>query len=419
VGQAPLKELADPDEAAPAAERRLVWLVAAIQLVNVLEFMIVMPLGPDFAKALGIESSHIAYVGGAYTAAAAVTGLLGALFLDRFDRRKALAVCMAGLVVATALGGFAYDLQSLVCARVLAGVFGGPATSLSLSIVADVVPNHRRGRAMAVVSGAFSVASTLGVPAGLELARLGGWNAPLFVVAGLAAVVTAAAIALIPPMRKHLDAAKGKVASTFGQVLSRPGAPIMLVTLAIVMISVFVIVPNLPTYLQLNGGFPRAQFHWLYVAGGLVALGLMAVTGKLVDRHGALPVVIVSAAIVSADLAIGTLDGRPRIPVFAFFVLFMGGTSLRGVALNALTSKVAPPEERARFQSAASAVQHLACAAGAFLSTLLLTTRPDGSLEGMERVGAMSVILTLTIPLLVAVAERKVGAGGAVEVVLE
>ena len=56
--------------------------------------LIVMPMGPDFAKALLIPESHLGYVGGAYTAAACVSGLLGSLFLDKFDRRKALAVAM-------------------------------------------------------------------------------------------------------------------------------------------------------------------------------------------------------------------------------------------------------------------------------------------------------------------------------------
>ncbi|MFP2902067.1 MFS transporter [Corallococcus sp. 4LFB] len=89
------------------SERAVVLLIGAVQFVNILDFVMVMPLGPDFAKGLGIESSHIGTIGGSYTAAASVAGLLGGYFLDRFDRRKALAVCMLGLVAATAAGGLA------------------------------------------------------------------------------------------------------------------------------------------------------------------------------------------------------------------------------------------------------------------------------------------------------------------------
>jgi len=61
-------------------ERSVVLLVAAVQFVNILDFMMVMPLGPDFADSLGIPTSHIGYLGGAYTLSAAVAGLAGALF---------------------------------------------------------------------------------------------------------------------------------------------------------------------------------------------------------------------------------------------------------------------------------------------------------------------------------------------------
>src|SRR5437773_10195696 len=111
-------------------ERRIIFLLAAVSFVNILDFKMVMPMGPDFARALAIPPSKLGIIGGSYTAAAAVAGLVGALFLDRFDRRSALAVAMLGLVTGTAAGGLARGFGSLVAARVLAGMFGGPASSV-------------------------------------------------------------------------------------------------------------------------------------------------------------------------------------------------------------------------------------------------------------------------------------------------
>src|SRR5262245_28471216 len=122
------------------SERFILLLVSAVQFVNILDFMIVMPLGPDFAKDLGIPLSQLGLVGGSYTAAAAISGALGSKFLDRFDRRAALGVTMFGLVLGTVCAGFARDLGMLMLARVVAGAFGGPATSVALSVIADVVP---------------------------------------------------------------------------------------------------------------------------------------------------------------------------------------------------------------------------------------------------------------------------------------
>src|SRR5436190_23911217 len=95
-----------PDEALGVSEGKMLALVSAVQFVNILDFMIVMPLGPDFAKGLGVDMSHLGIIGGSYTAAAAVAGLATARFLDRFDRRSALGVAMLGLVAGTLAGGF-------------------------------------------------------------------------------------------------------------------------------------------------------------------------------------------------------------------------------------------------------------------------------------------------------------------------
>src|SRR3989442_4222648 len=162
------------------SERTVIFLIGAVQFVNILDFMMVLPLGPFFAGPLGIAPSRIGVIGGSYTAAAAISGIACSFFLDRFDRRKALAVAVAGLVVATALGGLSTGFGSIISARVLAGFFGGPATSLSLSIVADVIPSERRGKALGAVMGSFSVAAVLWVPPRVRVGRWGRGGPPLF-----------------------------------------------------------------------------------------------------------------------------------------------------------------------------------------------------------------------------------------------
>ena len=90
---------------AARSERSIVFFVGAVQFVNALDFMMVMPLGPDFARGLHIDPSHLGIIGGSYTASAAISGLIGSMFLEAFDRRKALAVAMLGLVAVLLLVG--------------------------------------------------------------------------------------------------------------------------------------------------------------------------------------------------------------------------------------------------------------------------------------------------------------------------
>jgi predicted MFS family arabinose efflux permease len=393
----------------PISERALLFLVGAVQFVNVLDFMMVMPLGPDFALGLGIPASQLGLVGGSYTGAAAVSGILGASFLDRFDRRRALAVAMLGLVMATAAGGLATGFPTMVAARIAAGFFGGPATSLSLSIVADAVPAERRGRALGAVMGAFSVASVLGVPAGLELAHLGTWRTPFFAVAGLGLLVAGGALLLMPPMAGHLARARasGPERGSVRQLLRQPVAWLSLASAAAAMMSGFSIVPNIAAHLQFNLGYPRPRLGLLYMAGGAVAFVMLRIAGRWVDRFGAPVVAAGGTALFVAVLALGFAWPAPWLPVAGLFVAFMMGNSLRNVAMNTLTSRVPGPAERARYMSVQSAVQHLSSALGAGLSTRLLTAEPDGRLGGMKALSLFSGAVALLVPFLLAAVQAR------------
>lgn len=391
------------------SERKIILLLSAVSFVNVLDFMMVLPLGPDFARELGIPTSRLGIIGGAYTAAAAVAGLVGATFLDRFDRRNALAIAMLGLVAATAAGGLAQGFGMLVATRVLAGLFGGPATSIGMSILADVVAPARRGQAMGKVMGAFAVASVLGLPIGLRLALVGGWRTPFFAVAGMGVVVVVAAIAIMPPMRLHLER-RPEPAETRGLAAFFRDSTVRLSLAGTVAVNMgtFLLVPNLSAWLQQNLGYPRERLDVLYFFGGIVAFVAMRVGGGIIDRRGPVPVTVFGSALMAAVTAVSFLPEAPWVPPVVIFMVFMLANSVRAVALNTLSTRVPFPPERARFMSSQSAAQHLAAAAGAMVSSALLSNRADGSLAGMDRLGLLAIALAATVPLFVATVLARV-----------
>ena len=388
------------------SERTVVLLVAAVQFINILDFVMVMPMGPDFARALGIPASNLGFIGGAYTAAAAASGLAGSFFLDRFDRRPALGLAMIGLVAGTALGGLATGMGSLLAARFLAGLFGGPATSLSLSIVADTVPPERRGKAMGIVMGAFAVASVLGVPAGLYLATVLGWRAPFFAVAALGLVIACTAVFLLPPMRGHLGAQR--VQPSLAQLFRQPNVLLSWLMTFIVMMGGFLLIPNVSAYVQENLGYPRRGLGALYLAGGVVSFFATQLAGRAVDAWGSFR----SGTVGTVLLAIATFCGYvmvpPPWPVMAIFLSFFLAMAFRNVPYNTLTSRVPGPGERARFMSIQSSVQHTAAALGAFLSARILSELPDHKLAGMGRVAGLSIALTSLLPFMLFAVERGV-----------
>ncbi len=379
-------------------ERTVIFLIGAVQFVNILDFMMVLPLGPFFAGPLGIPASRIGVIGGSYTAAAAVSGIACSFFLDRFDRRKALAAAIAGLVMATALGGFSVGFGSIVFARILAGLFGGPATSLSLSIVADVIPAERRGKALGAVMGSFSVAAVLGVPTGLELARWGGWRLPFFSVAALGLVLVPIAIALLPPLRGHLAIADS----------ARRTVQLSIVATMVVMSSAFLVIPVITPYLVFNLRFPTRDLKWIYMIGGALSFVILRIIGALVDRYGSTRLATFGTVLFLLVSWLSFVSYDVRVPITPLFVLFMVGMNFRMAPYQTLISKVPAPQERASFMSLMSATQHLSTSAGAVFSSVVLSTGADGALVGMSRLGILAMGVAALVPPLFWLVERRV-----------
>jgi predicted MFS family arabinose efflux permease len=355
--------------------------------------MMVMPMGPDFAAALGIPMSHLGIVGGAYTASATIVGIAGSMLLDKWERRSALTISIVGLGLSTMTGALATGTASLVLARVAAGAFGGIAATLCFSVVADLVPEEERGRATAVVASGFSLASIFGVPAGLELARRGGWRAPFLVVGTIALVLAAAARMLLPKLRAHLDTKEMPAALPLD---ARMG--LAFVAFGAAILGNFLLVPNLSAYLQFNMGFPREHLGWLYLGGGLASLVTMRVAGVWTDRTRALWPVLSCSLVVSTVLTLGAVFQPPWIPPVLFFSLYMSFNAARWVAINALATRVPPPSARARYLSAQNAFSHAASAVASFASAAFLTEEPSGRLIGMPALAATAAVLGLAVP---------------------
>jgi predicted MFS family arabinose efflux permease len=177
---------------------RAIFVIACIQFVNIVDFMMVMPLGPDFVTHLSIASNQIGWVSGSYTLAAAIAGIVFSPLLDKWQRKRMVIISSFCLAITTLLTAFVWDMASLMFMRLFAGVFGGLATSVAMAMVIDMVPAPQRGKAIATVMSAFSIASIVGVPIGLELALRVQWNAPFVVVGLLGLVVSFLAMVLLP-----------------------------------------------------------------------------------------------------------------------------------------------------------------------------------------------------------------------------
>ncbi|HWW04177.1 MFS transporter [Collimonas sp.] len=369
-------------------------IVAAIQFVYILDFIMLLPLGPDLAQALAFPSDKLGWLSAAYTAAAVVSGLLAVRLLDSFDRRSVLLLAFGAVGLCTLAATCASSLWTLMLARGLTGLCGGPAIALGMAIIIDSTPPERRGRAIGKVMLGFSMAVIVGVPLALELARCGGWRMPFYAVAGLAATVWLLAAWRLPKLRQHLDQPRKQPVSA-RSLLAQPAVRAACLVQALSQFSAFLVIPQFSAYLLLNLGFPRERLGMLYFAGGVTAMVTVQLLGRLADRAGPLP----AAAIASLAFCTGLAPffGISTLPLLLFFILFMAGNAGRNVTLAALTSQVPGPHERAGFMSLQNIVQDLAITVAALTSSLMLGETADGRLTGMNMIALLSAAMAIAV----------------------
>src|SRR5262245_47077102 len=186
-----------------------------------MDFMVMMPLGPQCREELGISPQEFAIVVSCYGFSAAIAGLLAAFFIDRFDRKIALLTLFAGLTAGTLLCAAAPGYWFLMLARTVAGAFGGIGGAFILVIIGDVFPEARRGRATGVVMTAFSIASIAGVPVGIVLGNRFGVRTPFAILGFVGLAIWLVAFKALPTMRGHLGNKRRSVAETVG-ILRQP-----------------------------------------------------------------------------------------------------------------------------------------------------------------------------------------------------
>jgi predicted MFS family arabinose efflux permease len=385
------------DAPAPPRELLLLLTLAAMQFVNILDFMIIMPLGPHLMRIFALDPQHFGFLVSAYTFAAAASGFVAVFWVDRVSRKRSLLVMFGGLIVATALCGLATSYPLLLAARIVAGVFGGVIGALVLTIVADVVPYARRARGTAIVAAAFSLAAVMGVPMGLWLAANFSWRAPFLALAGLALLLAIFAWRILPPLDANLRDVQPH--HPVGQLRALLGVPNHLRAFAFMlalMISVFLVVPFIAAYTVTNAGVLETELPWLYFAGGLTTLFTAQFIGYLADRYGKKRIFTILAFISLLPILIMTnLAPMPFAAMVAVYVLFFVFVPGRFGPAMALMSGSVVPRLRGSFMSFSGSVQQLGSGVASLAAGLIIGRAADGTLTRYHWVGFCAVAFTL------------------------
>ncbi|MGJ8633696.1 MAG: MFS transporter [Luteolibacter sp.] len=378
------------------SERMLLLLLAAVQFTHIMDFMMMMPLGPQLMRDLEISPKTFGNLISAFSLTAGVVGLSVAPFSDRFDRRKLLLFCYAGFALATLACGLSTSAGMLMFFRAVCGAFGGVAGATLMAIVSDVVPMERRASGMGIIMTSFSAAAALGVPFGLKLAQWSRWEAPFLAVAGIAAVVWVMLFRVLPPVRGHLDDEEGvrkvRVKGEFFQLLKDSNAWRGLALMSMAVIGHFTVIPYLSPFLVHNMGMAEGDLFLVYLVGGLLTIFTGPKIGKLADRYGRLRVYTVLVMCASVVIVTLTHSGPSRLwqTLLITACLFVFA-SARFIPVQAVVSTAVRRERRGAYMSLISCSRDFTAGISAAVGSMIVAEGADGRLLNYEWLGWLAI----------------------------
>ncbi|WP_079178322.1 MFS transporter [Streptomyces mangrovisoli] len=348
-----------------------------------------LPAGllPRMAPALHVSEARIGFLVTGYAVASFLAAIPVTAALRGLPRRTVLAGALLGFAASDAVVALSSSYGVTFAARLLAGVTGGTLWAMLAGYAARMVPEERRGRAIAVVLAGITLALSLGVPAGTALAGAVGWRTVFGALAVLVGV-------LVVWVRRRVPAFPGEPAPArvpLRRVAARPGIrPVLSVTLLLLLGH-----QTLYTYVApfaAHAGFARTDLL-LAVFGAATVAGIW-LTGLLIDRRArqALVGALALFAVVLLALGLGVRQPVALVAAVAVWGVAFGGTPTLIQTALVGASGAADADVATSLQTT---VYNAGIAAGSFTGGVALQAWGPGALPWTAlplAVGALTVV---------------------------
>ena len=289
--------------------------------------MIVAGILDPIAADLEVPLSLAGQLTPAYAIAFAIAAPLISLVAGRYRPRTTLVAGLFGIALANALAAVAPSFEVLMMARVLGGTAAATFTPSAIAVASALALPERRGAAIALVFGGFSLAAVLGVPLGIWIGLHIGWREALAMIS-VSALLAAAFVALaVPPA---LAPPTADLAKWIGIVRDRRAMLLLAATMFSVAGAYAVFAFVGPVLSPAAGGDADRLALLLMVFGAAGFVGTIA-SGRLIDRIGGVATVTLNLLTAAGGLAL-LFAAEGAFALTAVALVAWGG------ALNAITT---------------------------------------------------------------------------------
>lgn len=409
-----------------AAERRLLWLVAAGFFMQTLDSTIVTTALPAMARSLHESPLRMQSVLIAYTLTMAMLIPASGWIADRFGTRTAFFWASTLFVIGSALCALSSSLRGLDGARILQGAGGSMLLPVGRLAVLRNISRERYLPALALVTIPGLIGPLIGPTVGGWLAEYSSWHWIFLINIPVGAVGALCTLRVMPQSRRpparfdisgylmisfamvtislaldglaelHLEHAVVLVLFVFGLAAlsgywlhaSQRAQPLFspqlfgVTTFSIGLLgNLFARIGSgsvpflLPLSLQIGLGYTPLQSGLMMVPTAAAAMLTKQPLTPLIMRLGYRRVLMVNTLVVGGSIAGFALVsyGQPLWLRIVQFAIFGAANSLQFTAMNTLTLKDLGPEHASSGNSLLSMVQMVSMSFGVAAAAALLT----------------------------------------------
>jgi predicted MFS family arabinose efflux permease len=261
---------------------------------------VVAGLLPQVSRSLNVSIEAAGQMITVYAIAYAVMTPVMATFTAHWPRRRVLGSALAVFTLGNVLTAVVSSFDLVLLSRALAGVGGAMFTPAASATAAALVPPEARGRALAVVMAGLSGATALGAPIGTLVGSAGDWRATMWLVALLGLAAGAGIAAALPQLPGSTKLSLGERLAPLGD---KRVAMILMTTLLVLggLYTVYSYVSVVFDRATAGNGSVLALLIGIW---GMAATIGNLVAGSLTDRFGSRAVINLAIAVVAIDFAL-------------------------------------------------------------------------------------------------------------------
>jgi MFS family permease len=346
--------MTDPATATSRDHLRSLGVLIAVNAVDMLGFAMVLPILPFYAQKLGASPLEIGAMISIYSVAQLISAPFWGRVSDKFGRRPALVIGLAGSAIAYVVFAFAGHLWLLFLSRAIQGA-GGGTTGVAQAYVTDTVRPSERAQALGWLSAATGAGIAIGPIISSASSHLGS-QYPGLIAATICLVNLIFAWFWLPEtntVAKRAEARPNKrpIWQSALDVIEHPGRPVsrMIWIYGVGMLAFTFLTALLPIWLgaemTMRGQPINEKNIWpvfTYIAG-LSFLIRVTILGPIVRRFGELGTIRMGCAALIVGFVLYPFQHNwlGLVPVMALVPL---GAALIFPSTTALMSRFSPKD---------------------------------------------------------------------------